>query len=291
MDLKDFRYVGEKPNLKKIPQNAYGFGVEKEDKEKYVTKLNENIQEIALLQDKLYAEGKEGVVFVLQAMDAAGKDGTVKHVFSGVNPQGVRVISFKQPSKEELSHDFLWRVNNVLPERGMIAVFNRSHYEDVLVTQVHHMEDGYAMPKRCTECGHEEFYKKRNRQIKDYEKYLYENGYRMVKVFLNVSLEEQKSRFLKRIEDPTRHWKFAAGDLEERQYFAEYHRIYEEVIEKTGTEECPWYIIPADQKWFARYLFSEIVKKTLESCKPKYPTVSEAMVKEMTDCKEKLDEQ
>lgn len=127
MDLKDFRYEGEKPNLKKIPQNAYGFGVEKEDKEKYVTKLNENIQEIALLQDKLYAEGKEGVVFVLQAMDAAGKDGTVKHVFSGVNPQGVRVISFKQPSKEELSHDFLWRVNNVLPERGMIAEIGRAH--------------------------------------------------------------------------------------------------------------------------------------------------------------------
>lgn len=290
MDLKNFRYTGEKPDLEKIPQNAYGFGVEKEEKEKYVKKLGENITAIAALQDKLYADAKEGVIFVLQAMDAAGKDGTVKHVFSGVNPQGVHVVSFKQPSKEELAHDFLWRVNNALPERGMIAVLNRSHYEDVLVTQVHHMEDGYAMPDRCTACGHDDFYKKRYRQIRDYEQYLYENGYRMVKVFLNVSLEEQKNRFLKRIEDPARNWKFATGDLQEREYWDRYHKIYEEVIEKTGTKECPWYIIPADQKWFARYLFSEIVKKTLEDCDPKYPVVSESMVKEMMACKVKLGE-
>ena len=236
MDLKEFCFMGERPNLKKIPESAYKLGVVKEDKASYVEKTEQNVIKIAKLQDKLFAEGKEGVIVALQAMDAAGKDGTIKHVMSGVNPQGVHVVSFKQPTSKELAHDYLWRVNQALPERGKIAIFNRSHYEDVLVTQIHEMERGYKMAERCFKDGSKKFYERRYEQIRHYEDYLYENSYRMVKIFLNVSKDEQKKRFLERINDEGKNWKFSKSDLEERKLWDEYHELYEEIIERTGTK-------------------------------------------------------
>lgn len=291
MDLKDFCYKGERPDLKKIPESAYDLGISKEEKQHYVEKTEKNILEIAKLQDMLYAEGREGVIIALQAMDAAGKDGTIKHVMSGVNPQGVHVISFKQPTSKELEHDYLWRVNQALPRRGEIAIFNRSHYEDVLVTQVHGLETGYNMAKRCLEDGAGKFYEKRYKQICNYEEYLYENSYRMVKIFLNVSKEEQKKRFLDRINDESKNWKFSAGDLDERKLWGKYHKLYEEIIEKTGTKNSPWYIVPADQKWYARYVVSEIVIKVLKDCNPQYPKLPEDEKKLLSECKKMLEEE
>lgn len=289
MDLKDFCYKGERPDLKKIPESAFELGIVKEDKRIYVEKTEQNVAKIAKLQDKLYAEGREGVIIALQAMDAAGKDGTIKHVMSGVNPQGVHVVSFKQPTSKELSHDYLWRVNQALPERGKIAIFNRSHYEDVLVTQIHGMEKGYKMAERCLKDGSKKFYENRYKQISNYEEYLYENSYRMVKIFLNVSKGEQKRRFLERINDEGKNWKFSKSDLEERKLWNEYHELYEEIIEKTGTKHNPWYIVPADQKWYARYVVSEIVVKTLEDCEPEYPDIPEVEKMLLAECKKALE--
>lgn len=291
MDLKDFCYRGERPNLKKIPESAHDLGIGKEEKQNYVEKTEQNILKIAQLQDRLYAEGKEGVIIALQAMDAAGKDGTIKHVMSGVNPQGVHVISFKQPTSKELEHDYLWRVNQALPRRGEIAIFNRSHYEDVLVTQIHGMENEYNMADRCLKDGSKKFYERRYKQICNYEEYLYENSYRIVKIFLNVSKEEQKKRFLDRINDESKNWKFSAGDLDERKLWNEYHELYEDIIEKTGTKNSPWYIVPADQKWYARYIVSEIVLKVLEDCNPKYPKLPEGEKAMLSECKKMLEEE
>ena len=291
MDLKEFCYRGERPDLKKIPESAYKFGVVKEDKSTYVEKTEQNVIKIAKLQDKLFAEGREGVIVALQAMDAAGKDGTIKHVMSGVNPQGVHVVSFKQPTSKELSHDYLWRVNQALPERGKIAIFNRSHYEDVLVTQIHEMEKGYKMAERCFQDGSKKFYENRYKQIRNYEDYLYENSYRMVKIFLNVSKEEQKKRFLERINDEGKNWKFSKSDLEERKLWDEYHELYEEIIERTGTKHNPWFIVPADQKWYARYVVSEIIVKTLEDCEPEYPDIPEVEKMRLAECKKALEEE
>lgn len=291
MELKDFCYTGERPDLKKIPQSAAGFGIDKEEKAHYVERTEQNVLKIAQLQDRLYADGREGVIIALQAMDAAGKDGTIKHVMSGVNPQGVRVVSFKQPTSSELAHDYLWRVHQALPERGNIAVFNRSHYEDVLVTRIHGMEQGYRMSARCLKDGADKFYEKRYRQIRNFEEYLYENSYRIVKIFLNVSREEQKNRFMERIVNPDKNWKFSAGDLNERALWQDYQRLYEEVIEETGTKHAPWYIVPADQKWFARFLVSEIVVKVLEDCNSRYPSVAEEEKAAMQACLEKLEQE
>lgn len=289
MDLKQFCFVGERPDLKKISESAYDYGVNKEDKLKYVEKTDKNILKIAELQDKLYAESKEGVIIVLQAMDAAGKDGTIKHVMSGVNPQGVNVVSFKQPTSKELSHDYLWRVNQALPERGKIGIFNRSHYEDVLVTQVHHLENTYEMADRCLKGGSDKFYEKRYKQIANYEEYLYENSYRIAKIFLNVSKEEQRQRFMDRINDESKNWKFSISDVNERKLWNEYHRIYEDVIEHTGVKHSPWYIVPADQKWFARYVVSEIIVKTLEDCNPQYPVIPDEYKIHLAECKSALE--
>ena len=260
-------------------------------KEKILEKTQENLNKISLLQERLYADGREGVIIVLQAIDAAGKDSTIKHVMSGVNPQGVDVISFKRPNSEELAHDFLWRVNKNLPERGKIGIFNRSHYEDVLVVQVHNMNRTYHMADRVIKQDDHTFFKKRYKHIRHYEEYLYDNSYRVVKIFLNVSKEEQKKRFLERIDIPEKNWKFEAGDLKERALWDEYHQVFEEVINATATEECPWYVLPADQKWYTRYLVSEILLKTLEDIDPQYPDLSEEEKAELADCKKQLMEE
>ena len=273
MSLKEYRFDGSKKlNLKKLPTNSKK---DKVDKDEILAKTEKNLEKMRELQDRLYADGREGLIIVLQAMDAAGKDSTIKHVMSGMNPQGVVVHSFKAPSSEELAHDVLWRVNNCLPRRGYIAIFNRSHYEDVLVVQVKEMNKGYHMAERVIGQSTEDFFEKRYRHFRNYEEYLYENSYRMIKIFLNISKEKQKERFIERLDMPEKNWKFAAGDLKERELWDQYQAAYEKTINETGTKESPWYVIPADQKWYARYLVSEAIVDALEAIDPQYPEMSE----------------
>lgn len=243
-------------------------------KKDIIKRTEQNMLQCALLQEKLYAEGKEGLVIAIQARDAAGKDSLIKKVFGKLNPAALEVHSFKAPTKEDLSHDYLWRLVKCLPPRGSIGVFNRSHYEDVLVTRVHQMEKGYAMPERVIE--DKDFYRKRFTQLKNWEQYLYENGYRMVKVFLNVSKEEQRRRFIDRMELPEKHWKLSIGDMKERSLWKEYDAAYEDAINHTATEESPWYVLPADDKWFTRYLMSEILMDVLTDMAPEYPPLDPA---------------
>lgn len=217
--MKADRYLfdGSHPcALRKLPCDSKDDHVKKED---ILVKTAENLEKMAALQDAFYADGREGLVIILQALDAAGKDSTVKHVMGGLNPQGVQVTSFKQPTSEELHHDFLWRVNKALPPRGSIAIFNRSYYEDVLVVQIHDLQKTYQMAPRVLEDSKKDFFEKRYRQIRSYEEYLYENSYRVVKIFLHVSKDEQKKRFLERIDRPEKNWKFSCSDLKERMRF------------------------------------------------------------------------
>lgn len=277
-----------KLNLSKISTDSKE---DKVDKDEILKKTEENQIKISELQEKLYAEGREGLILVLQAIDAAGKDSTIKHVMSGVNPQGVDVVSFKAPNSEELSHDFLWRVNKHLPQRGKIGIFNRSYYEDVLVVQVHKMNRNYHMAKRVIEMDDDKFFAKRYNHIRNYEEYLYDNSYRVVKIFLNVSKEEQKNRFLERIDNQEKNWKFDAGDLKERALWDEYHEVFEKVINATATKECPWYVLPADQKWYTRYLVSEILLSALEDIDPKYPELPKEEQDELAECRKILMEE
>lgn len=259
-----------KLNLKKLPTDSRK---DKADKEKILKKTGENQLKIQALQDRLYADGREGLIIVLQAMDAAGKDSTVKHVMSGVNPQGVEVYSFKQPSPGELAHDFLWRINKCIPEHGKMAIFNRSYYEDVLVVQVRKLNRGYRLAKRIQDQSDREFFDRRYRHIRNYEEYLYDNSYRIVKIFLNVSKDEQKKRFLERIDTPEKNWKFSSSDVKERALWDAYQKAYEKTINETATKENPWYVLPADQKWYTRYLVSEAVLRTLKDMDPRYPVM------------------
>ena len=273
MKADRYRYDDhERPDLRDLPTHA---GVDKDCREEVERRTAENIETMKQLQEALYADGREGIVLVLQALDAAGKDSIIKHVMSGLNPQGVMVHSFKQPGAEELSHDYLWRVVKQLPPRGSIAIFNRSHYEDVLAVQILELWKKAQLPDRVLQDSRSEFFRKRYRQIRQSEEYLYENGYRVVKVFLNVSKEEQGKRFLERIEKPEKNWKFASSDLETRARFDDYIDLYEEVIRETASDHSPWYVLPADQKWYTRYLLSEIMVDVLQSCDSRFPELSE----------------
>lgn len=267
--LKKYTFDGSrKLDLSKMNTGA------KEDKvikEEIIQKTTVNQLAIQALQDKLYADQKEGLIILIQARDAAGKDSTIKHVMSGINPQGVDVCSFKQPTSDELAHDFLWRVNRHIPRRGKIAIYNRSYYEDVLVVQVRNLHQTYMMPSRIVDDP--KFFKKRYKQIRHYEKYLRQNGYRIVKIFLNVSRETQKERFLERIEDPDKNWKFSESDLKERKLWDQYTAAYEDAINATATSGSPWYVIPADKKWYTRYLVSQIIRKAMEEMDPRYPVM------------------
>ena len=271
MSAKDYRFDGSRNvSLKDMPTAA---GDAKAYKAELVQKTQENIARAAALQEKLYAAGQEGLIIALQARDAAGKDSLIKKVFSGLNPAALEVHSFKAPSSTELSHDYLWRIHQALPPRGKIALFNRSHYEDVLAVRVHHLERGYRLAPRCLT---EDFFERRFLQLRHWEEYLYENGLRMVKVFLNVSREEQRRRFLDRMELDEKHWKLSTSDMKERALWEEYDRAYEDSINRTATPECPWYVLPADNKWYTRYLMSEILVNTLEEMNPQYPPLDSA---------------
>ena len=286
MKADRYRYDDhEHPDLRDLPTHA---GVDKDCRDEIEEKTAENIEKMKELQDALYADGREGIVLVLQAMDAAGKDSTIKHVMSGLNPQGVVVHSFKQPNSEELEHDYLWRVIKNLPARGSIAIFNRSHYEDVLAVQILDLWKNYRMPDRVLSDSREEFFRKRYRQIRQFEEYLYENGYRVVKIFLHVSKEEQRERFLERIEKPEKNWKFSSSDLETRERFEEYTDLYEKVIRETASDHAPWYVLPADQKWYTRYLVSEIMVDILEQCDPRYPELPDTEKARLDKAREQL---
>ncbi len=255
-------------------------------KEEARRQLRKNVEKMAALQDKFYAQNQDALLLIFQAMDSAGKDGAVKHVMSGLNPQGVQVYSFKQPSQEELDHDYLWRINRCLPERGNIGIFNRSYYEEVLVAKVHNLPVSQGrLPARCL---NGDIWEKRYRQLRDYERYLYENGITVVKFFLDISREEQRKRFLARIDDESKNWKFSPSDIAERGHWDDYMDAYEQAINATAAKEAPWYVIPADKKWFARLLISEVVVHHLEKLEPSYPTVSEEQRRSLLLCREQL---
>lgn len=247
--------------------------------------LKKNIKEMKKLQDKLYADDRYSVLLIFQAMDAAGKDGTIKHVMSGLNPQGTQVFSFKQPSAEELDHGFLWRINKSLPEKGRIGIFNRSHYEDVLVVRVHNLLSELKIPKDLVD---DNIWEKRFREINDFEKYLYENGTIILKFFLHVSKEEQKQRFLARIDDESKNWKFSEADLKERSFWNDYQKCYQEAISATSKKHAPWFIIPADHKWFMRLAVSKIIVETLEKLDLSYPKLSKEQLSNLEDSRKKL---
>lgn len=255
------------------------------NKEKIIKKTNANLERMEAFQDRLYSEGREGLVLIFQAMDAAGKDSTIKNVMSGLNPQGIDVFSFKQPSAEELSHDFLWRASKNFPVRGKMAIFNRSYYEDVLVVRVHKLYENLKLPARCK---HGDIIGKRYEDIKNFEKYQYNNGYRIIKFFLNVSKEEQKKRFLERIDLKIKNWKYSESDVKERAYWNEYMKAYEDAINATATKNSPWYVIPADKKWFTRYLVSEAIVDVFKKIAPQYPVLPQAAQDNLQKDKELL---
>lgn len=250
--------------------------------------LKENVKKLFELQSKLYAHNKYSVLIIFQAMDAAGKDSTIKHVMSGLNPQGTQVFSFKQPSQNELDHDYLWRIHKAAPERGRIGIFNRSHYEEVLIVRVHNLVENQQLPEgKITE----DIWEKRYIQIKNFEKHLYENGTLILKFFLHVSKEEQKKRFLKRIDKESKNWKFSAQDIEERKYWDEYQKCYQEAISSTSEEYSPWFIIPADHKKFMQFAVSQIIIEHLEKLNISYPKLSDDQLKNLDEYRKKLEEE
>ncbi len=277
------------PQKKVIRLKEYdtSFTGEFKNKEEAKEKLDNDIVEMARLQDILYANNKYGLLLIFQAMDAAGKDGTIKHVMSGINPQGCEVYSFKSPSHEELDHDYLWRCSKRVPEKGRIGIFNRSYYEEVLVVRVHPQLIQYQNLPGFN--NSEEFWNRRYEEINNFEKYLTNNGIIVLKFFLNISKEEQKKRFLERINNEEKNWKFALADAKERGHWEDYQLAYEIMFNKTSTEFAPWYIIPADKKWFTRAAVSEIVVRTLKKMKLEYPRVSEEHKAELKIIKKNLE--
>lgn len=268
------------------PAYTGGFGDKKDAKEK----LAEDIETMTALQSKLYAESRHAVLIIFQAMDAAGKDSTIKQVMSGINPQGCQVFSFKQPTALELSHDYLWRTTQCLPQRGMIGIFNRSYYEEVLVSRVHPeliLKQNLPGITRLEDIPRS-LWETRFAQINHFEKMLAENGTRIVKFFLHVSRREQKKRFLERVENPAKNWKISMADVEERACWGAYQEAYEKALTGTSTKAAPWHIIPADNKWFMRAAVGDILVRTLKDLKPAYPAVPAAKAAELARIKRLL---
>ena len=260
-----------------------------EDKPMMQQTLKVGVDALADLQDILYAQDKWSLLLIFQAMDAAGKDGAIKHVMSGVNPQGCQVTSFKAPNAEELDHDYLWRCQKQLPERGRIGIFNRSYYEEVLVVRVH--EEILKSQKLPENLVTGDIWKERFKDIRNFEKYLSRNGTRVIKFFLNVSKDEQKKRFIERIDNPDKNWKFSTADAKERSFWKDYMKAYEEMIRKTSTSESPWYIVPADNKSFARIAIVSAVINALDEMGLEYPRVGKEKVAELKTIKQTLIEE
>jgi PPK2 family polyphosphate:nucleotide phosphotransferase len=258
------------------------------DKESSQAKLAEGIVQLAKYQNILYAHNRYSVLIIFQAMDAAGKDSTIKHVMSGINPQGCQVFSFQAPSVEELDHDYLWRIHKCLPERGRIGIFNRSYYEEVLVARVH---PELLVSQHLPKIKQGDIWQQRFQEINDFEKYLTNNGTVIIKFFLNVSKAEQKLRFLERIDSPEKHWKFSAADIKERAYWDEYQGAYEDAFNHTSTEAAPWYIIPADRKWFSRLAVANIICDRIEKLDLTYPQVSDEQRQQLLAAKQILEQE
>lgn len=247
---------GKKVHLDKIDaEDTSAYGGDKSDSKELLDKLNDQLDG---LQERLYAGQKEAVLIVFQGMDTSGKDGVIEHVFEGVNPQGVRVVSFKAPTPQELAHDFLWRIHQRTPEKGEIVIFNRSHYEDVLIVRVHDLVS-------------ESVWRKRYEHINDFERMLHDEGTTILKFYLHINRDEQRQRLLERLESPDKHWKFNPGDLKERERWNDYMKAYEEAIEATSTEWAPWYIIPANHKWFRNLVVSSVLVNALNELNPQPP--------------------
>jgi len=286
VDISTFKVL---PNRKiSMEEFSTDYSSDIETKKEARRLLKSNILKIAELQDKLYAHDRYALLIIFQAMDAAGKDSAIKHVMSGLNPQGTQVFSFKQPSTEELDHGYLWRIAKAAPERGRIGIFNRSHYEEVLVVKLHNLIKYQKLPDEFVT---NDIWNQRYTQINNFEQYLYENGIIILKFFLNVSKEEQKKRFLKRLNDPSKNWKFSAADLKERSYWDKYMQCYEEAISSTSTDFAPWFIVPADKKWFTRLVISDTIIATMEKMKLEYPALNDEQIKNLDLYKKQLDEE
>ena len=285
--LKDLLAKPGKKHLVSDFDSSFTGDLSKQDAKEQLAK---DIEKLSELQSMLYAQDRYSVLVIFQAMDAAGKDGTIKHVMSGINPQGCQVYSFKQPSAEELDHDYLWRINRSLPERGRIGIFNRSQYEDVLIAKVHpEILLSSKLPGILkTEDIDNGFWKRRYRQINDFERYLTENGTVIIKFFLNVSKAEQKKRFMERLNDESKNWKFSSADVKERQYWDDYMKAYSDVLTETSTEIAPWYVIPADNKWFMRYAVGQIICERMEKLDLHYPQLSKETLERLEECKKNV---
>ncbi|MGW2821867.1 polyphosphate kinase 2 family protein [Streptomyces sp. NPDC001443] len=277
---------GSKVRLGRDFDPRYKAGVKKRDGAEM---LRAGVSLLAEYQERLAAQDTYGVLLCLQALDAGGKDGTIRHVMSGVNPQGVRVSSFKVPSAEELDHDYLWRYAQRLPERGEIAIFNRSHYEEVLVVRVH--PELLLRQKLPGSADEPDVWQRRYQEINNWERYLTDNGFKVVKVFLNLSKEEQRTRFLKRLDLPEKNWKFSAADVRERRFWDDYQYAFSQMLSATSTKWAPWYVVPADRKWFARICTAAILAHTLMDIDPHYPVVTEEARKELLATRRELVEE
>jgi PPK2 family polyphosphate:nucleotide phosphotransferase len=284
INTEDFRVHAKKFNIHKHPTSVDRYFKSKRD---YQRILEEHTGQLSALQSLLYADDRYAVLLIFQAMDAAGKDGAIKHVMSGVNPQGCEVFSFKHPSPVDLDHDFLWRTTVCLPQRGRIGIFNRSYYEEVLIVRVHpEILDAQRLPKESLEG---DIWSGRYRSIVDLEEHLYRNGTRIVKFFLHLSKEEQRRRFLERIDEPEKNWKFSEGDMQERALWKDYMQAYEDCLRATSTRTSPWYAVPADDKRNARLIISQIVVDTLQSLQLSYPKVDKDRVKELRSLRKQLE--
>ena len=276
---------GNKFRLKHVDPADTG-DLKSADKPRAKEALQTGVEALAELQDVLYAQDRWSLLLIFQAMDAAGKDGTIKHVMSGVNPQGCQVSSFKGPTSEDLDHDYLWRCVKQLPERGRIGIFNRSYYEETLVVRVHpEFLAGQKLPKECVT---KDIWKERFQDIRAFERYLYRNGTAVVKFFLHISKAEQQKRFLERLDDPEKNWKFSVNDARERGFWDDYMEAYEETIRETASENSPWYVVPADNKWFTRVIVAAAVIDALAAMKLQYPKVSEAKRQELAATRKEL---
>jgi PPK2 family polyphosphate:nucleotide phosphotransferase len=284
-DTDDFRvHQGKSLKIGKRPTSVKPLYSSKDE---CAALLKERVEAIAKLQNMLYASGSHALLLIFQAMDAAGKDSAIKHVLSGINPQGCQVTSFKQPSLTELKHDFLWRTTQCLPERGRIGVFNRSYYEEVLVVRVHpDYLVGQGIDLKASQA--DEFWEHRYASIRHHEKHLHRNNTRVIKFYLNVSKDEQRKRFLARIDDPSKNFKFSAADLSERKLWDHYMSAYEQALAATSTDDCPWYTIPADDKENAHLIIAQIVLETLKATKPAFPTLDKKAKIEMEKLRETL---
>lgn len=285
LEFKNSFIVKGKFNINKAETEHSG----KPEKAEGKKLLETEKEKLRTLQEKLYADGSKSLLIIIQAMDAAGKDSLIEHVFGGVNPQGCEVHSFKSPSAKEYSNDFLWRHYISLPEKGKIGIFNRSHYESVLVCKVHPEYNLSEKVWKSVDDFDGKFWENRYESIRNFEKHLADNGTTIVKIFLNVSKKEQKKRFLDRINEPEKNWKFASADLSERALWNDYMKVYEEAINETSKEHAPWFVIPADNKWFARVAAIQIIIDALENMDLKFPVLSEKETLALTDAKKSLE--